>query len=135
MNTDKYSGTWLLIPELCIYQSGEPPFEGTYTISVNSGGISFSIVWKDRSGKDHELHFGGLLDGIKHPSQAPGITDVSYERIDERTLDSTAFNLDKIVMYARRVASSDGALLAISQVIYVDEGVFSNFQVYRRKSS
>jgi len=135
MSIEKYSGTWILVPELCIYQSGEPPTEGTYTISRNSVDISFLINWKDRGGKEHELRFGGPLDGKKHPSQAPGITDVSYERIDERTLDSTAFNHNETVMYARRVASGDGFLLAVSQVIYGDKGALSNFQVYRRKIS
>lgn len=134
MSTEKYLGTWLLVPELCIYQSGDPPFEGEYIISQSSGEISFRIIWKDGSGKSHELQFGGPLDGEKHPSETPGVTEVSYERIDERTLDSTAFNHENTVMYARRVASNDGTMLAVSQVLYGSEGPSSNFQVYRRAS-
>lgn len=134
MSTEKYLGTWRLVPELCIYQSGNSPIEGEYIISRNSVEVSFRIIWKDRDGKSHELQFKGFLDGMKHPIQMPGVTDMSCERIDERTLDTTAFNCEHTVMYARRVASNDGAVLAVNQVLYGPEGPSSNFQVYRRAS-
>ncbi len=132
-NIESYLGTWVLIPELCVYQSGSPPIEGRYALAKYGGRIEFLIQWRDGDGQSHSLEFGGPLDGQKHPSKAPGISTLCYEEIDERTLDSTAFDGDTPRMYARRVASLDGSLLAVSQVIYGDEGAVTNFQVYRRE--
>ncbi|PCI75615.1 MAG: hypothetical protein COB20_12515 [SAR86 cluster bacterium] len=133
MNAEKYIGHWQLLPELCIYQNGDSPVSGSYVIRSKDGTIEFEVEWTDTSGADHRLSFGGSLDGQKHASDAPGISDVAYEKINDLTLDSTAFNGDTILMYARRIASSDGGLLAVSQSLYGENGDLTNFQVYRRK--
>lgn len=135
MNTEKYIGIWLLLPELSIYQLGEPPVSGRYSINSIGDNIKIAIEWKDISGTDHSLSFGGPLDGIKHESEASGFTDVMYEKIDDATLDTTAFNGENVLLYARRVASNAGDLLAVSQVTFTDNCEFSNFQVYRREGS
>ena len=133
MNQAKYLGTWQLIPELSIYQSGEPPASGVYVISADGDNINFDISWTDLAGQSHELAFGGPLDGYLYETDAHGVTHVMYEAIDERTLDSTAFVDELIVLYARRVASADGELLAVSQTQPGEQGAVTNFQVYRRQ--
>ncbi|MDP6736287.1 MAG: hypothetical protein QF732_07280 [Nitrospinaceae bacterium] len=135
MNIEKFFGNWVLLPELCIYQNGEPPPSGLYVIRSKTEVIEFEIEWKDTSGTDHSLSYGGPLDGKKHTSDSPGVSDVAYEKIDDLTLDSTSYDGDKILMYVRRVASETGDLLAVSQVIFGENGSLSNFQVYRRKGA
>lgn len=133
MNQSKYLGTWQLIPELSIYQRGEPPGSGLYVISAEGDNINFEISWTDLAEQSHELAFGGPLDGNLHETDAHGVTHVMYEAVDERTLDSTAFADELIVLYARRVASEDGELLAVSQTQPGEQGTVTNFQVYRRQ--
>jgi hypothetical protein len=135
LSSANYFGVWILIPELCIYQKGKPPLSGKYTISGNDTEISFRIDWTDVEGTDHKLEFGGLLGGARQKATTPGITGVSYEKVDDNTLDSTAYVNADVVMYARRVVSWRKDLLAVSQVTYTDDGSFSNFQVYRRDGS
>lgn len=135
MNAEKYNGHWILLPELSIYQSGEPPLSGQYVIRSVESIVEFEIEWIDASRERHKIGFSGPVDGEKHDSESPGITSVIYEKIDESILDSTAFSEDKILMYARRAASLSGDLLAVFQVIHGEEGKLSNFQVYQRKGT
>ena len=132
METEKYLGSWELVPELCIYQQGDPPLEGTYHIGSKNGAIEFRIAWKDQAGQEHNLEFGGPLDGEAHKSDAPGVSHVKYEKISESILDSTSYDNGSILMYARRIASADASLLSVMQRIMIGESAHSNFQVYRR---
>ena len=135
MSGANYLGIWVLVPELCIYQKGDPPISGKYTISGDESEIHFRIDWTDIEGTDHKLEFGGELNGTPQEVVAPGITGVAYEKVDDNTLDSTAYVNADIVMYARRAVSWRKDLLAVSQVSYTPDGNFSNFQVYRREPS
>jgi hypothetical protein len=135
MIAENYLGDWTLIPELSIYQKGTPPRSGKYSISRKAGIIWISIVWTDLDSKEYSIAFGGQADGIKRESDAPGVTHVSYSEVDENTLDSSAYNQGHITMYARRVVSNDGQLLAVSQTRYLEDGNCSNFQVYRRQGT
>ena len=125
----------MLLPELSIYQSGEPPQSGQYIIRSLEGRVEFEIEWEDASKNHHSISFGGPIDGEKHDSDSPGVTSVMYEKLDDSILDSTAFSGDKILLYARRAASSNGDLLAVSQVIHGEGGNLTNFQVYKRKGT
>lgn len=133
MNTLNYLGIWILIPELSIYQTGQPPWSGRYTISGNETEVHFDIEWVDVNGDEHSLVFGGTHDGTRYPITAPGVTEVSFTVVDDHTLDSSAYCKGEVVMTARRVASKDGKLLAVSQVIHSATHTTSNFQVYRRE--
>ena len=133
LNSANYIGTWILIPELCIYQSGEAPLNGSYKIQSDGTDVRFSIVWTDIEGTDHAIDYGGPIDGSKHPIDSSGTTSASYLRVDENTLDSTVYDNDKKTMYARRIVSAGTDLLAVVQVEYKPEGKLSNFQVYRRE--
>lgn len=133
MGNGNYLGIWILIPELCYYQKGQPPLSGKYTISGDDAEIHFKVDWTDTQKASHTLEFGGSLDGTRHQVHAPGITAVTYAKVDDNTLDSTAYNNDDVVIYARRVVSERKDLLAVSQMTYTPEGSFSNFHVYRRE--
>ena len=134
MNTANYIGTWLLIPELCIYQNGEPPLRGIYEIQSDGTEVRISVNWTDKEGAEHAIEYGGAIDGSKHPIDASGTTSTVYFRVDENTLGSTVYDNDRKTMYARRIVSAANDLLATVQVQYRPEGDLSNFQVYRRET-
>lgn len=127
---DEYVGSWELIPELCIYERGEPPLDARYRIAVTGDATTVSIQWTDRAGNENDLEFGGPADGSRLATDAPGATHVTITRVDERTLDSAVYNGSELLMYARRRALED--LLSTVQTVHSDGGHFSNFQVYRR---
>ena len=38
-----YIGTWILVPELCLYEEGNPPVRGVYQIAQLDEGVRMSI--------------------------------------------------------------------------------------------
>ena len=129
----KFLGEWELIPELCIYQAGHPPISGRYLIRSDSNQVHISIWWTDHANESHELSFGGILDGQRHAFEAPGVSHVMYEQLGPLHFDSTAYDGDEVVLYAKRVTSEAGDLLAVTQTQQSEQGQTTNFQVYRRK--
>jgi hypothetical protein len=133
MHNGNYLGIWKLIPELSSYQKCQPPLSGTYIISGDDHEIHIKVDWTDTQAATHTLEFGGALDGTRQQVHVPGITAVTYTKVDDNTLDSTAYNNDEVVIYARRVVSESKDLLAVTQMTHTPEGSFSNFQIYRRE--
>jgi hypothetical protein len=131
---DLYFGTWELIPELSLYESGPLPTSCTYTVEERGEAVHVTMTWRfEADGPESRTEFGGPSDGTRHVLDG-GVT-FSVTRIGERTLDSHAFRGDDIVAYARRTVSADGALMAIVQEgERPGGGRFRNFQVYRRLS-
>ena len=138
---DAYIGTWTLVPELCIYEEGQPPLSGTYRISQSEGEVSISIDWEASDGSAHHIEFGAPSDGTRQPLStpevasvdAPGISHLSITRVSPLILDSSAYAGADEVAYARRLASQDGLLLSTVQVGRRADGTsFRNFQVYRK---
>jgi hypothetical protein len=129
-----YDDEWTLIPELCIYEKGEPPRTGAYRIKVRGGVVDIQISWRDAHGHDHSIRFGGPCDGQPHASEQPGVAAVSFTRVDDLTLDSAAFAADGTeIMYARRRKSQDGELLSTLQRLRRDDGTtYCVSQVYQR---
>lgn len=137
---DLFLGTWVLVPELCMYEAGVAPARGTYDIREAGDRLEFSITWTtEPGGPEIATAFGGPFDGsvqaLPVPEGAPAGTPdgLTITRIDRRTLDSEALLGRRVLAYARRVASSDGSLLAVVQEVRLPEGRGPrNFQVYRR---
>ena len=140
MPTDMFLGTWTLIPELSIYEAGAKPASGLYRIIADGETISFEVSWTtEESDKELSASFSGPSDGTKQklpvakvtPKGAPDSFNIT--RIDEYTLDSTAFCKGKAVSVARRQASHDGSLLAVLQEYLLPGGkTCRNFQVYKK---
>lgn len=134
--TDLYLGEWLLIPELSLYQSGTPPAAGRYFIDARSdGSLLLRVEWQaGEGGRWLSTSFGGPADGTRQPLDGPpsGPDAFTLTRVDERTLDSTALRNGETIAFARRVASSDGQLLAVVQEVRAGDQLIRNFQVYRR---
>lgn len=137
---DHIVGTWVLIPELSIYEVGAPPASGVYEIARSQDRYDFTVRWTvEVGGAELSAAFGGPGDGSARPLDLPagapdGTPDaMTITRVDEATLDSEAILDGRVVAYARRRVSSGGGLLSVMQEVRTPEGRGPrNFQVYRR---
>ena len=131
-----YLGTWILVPELCLYEEGSPPASGIYRISQVNAEVRVSIAWEAQDGSKHHIEFQAPGNGAKQPLSVPGPSHLSITRVTPYILDSSAYSDGEEVAYARRRASEDGLLLSTVQVGRRPNGTsFRNFQVYRRQTS
>jgi len=131
-----YLGTWILVPELCLYEEGSPPVSGIYRISQLDDDVRISIDWEAQDGSKHQIEFQAPDSGVKQPSRTPGPSHLSITRVSPLILESSAYSGDEEVAYARRCASEDGLLLSTVQVGRRPNGTsFRNFQVYRRQAT
>ena len=135
-----YLGTWELIPELSLYQTGSPPAEAVYSIRLTTPReVDLQVRWRSAEGAGwQEVRFGGPVDGTRQqlagaPGAARKTVSFTITHVDDRTLDSTSSIDDRQVAFARRVASADGRLLAVVRESQTAQGgTARNFQVYRR---
>lgn len=133
---DGYLGTWILVPELSLYEEGTPPASGIYRISQHEDVVRVSVDWEALDGSKHHIEFQAPDIGVKQSSSAPGTSHFSITRVSPLILDSRAYVEDVEVAYARRHASHDGLLLTTVQVGRRPNGTsFRNFQVYRRQTT
>lgn len=127
------AGAWILVPELSLYQAGQPPRSGRYEIELTAQQARFSVAWRGADDDEHAIEFGGCPDGARHRADSPGVTHLSIDVVDPYTLDSRAFRGQIQLAYARRRASDDGELLSVVQELSGPDGsTIRNFQVYRR---
>ncbi|MCA9698848.1 MAG: ankyrin repeat domain-containing protein [Myxococcales bacterium] len=132
-DSHRCAGTWELVPELNLYDFGEPARSGRYQIAVAAGQVRFAIDWETSDGQPREIAFGGWLDGLRLPCEFPGITHLSFTAVDDNTLDSDTYDGERHLSHARRRVSDDGRLLAVVQQARTPEGCWAaNFSVYRR---
>lgn len=130
---DRFLGSWRLIPELSLYQFGDSPRSGEYTLREEGGVLHVTIAWVDGKGEPGATQYGGPMDGSEIELEAEGSPVLTLTRVDGQTLDSAVHSGGEQVAWARRVASADGALLAVVQTGKDPEGrPFRNFQVLRR---
>lgn len=132
-----YLGEWELIPELCLYASGEPPISGRYSITTTADGqLSLGVSWRMAGDTaDRTTTFGGPADGspIALPPSAAGPDSFTLTHVAPDILDSAAHRGEQRLAYARRVCSTDCTLLAVVQESVAPGGAtVRNFQVYRR---
>lgn len=135
---DCYIGTWVLVPELSLYEWGPVPTSCTYVITGTPTGIQVEMRYAVEGGTSEQLvTYAGPVDGSRQSLSAapgaPGPDGFALTRVDGRTLDSTAMRGGEVLAYARRVVSLDGQLMSIVQQGQRPEGTrYRNFQVYRR---
>ena len=131
--SDLFLGSWRLVPEVSLYEFGDPPRSGDYTLAAEGDVLHVSIAWVDAQGEPGHTEYGGPMDGSEIPVDDEGSPVLTLHRVDERTLDSAVRLAGKQVAGARRVASEDGALLAVVQTGRTPEGQpFRNFSLFKR---
>lgn len=128
-------GSWQLIPELCIYQSGNVPASGLYAIEREGNTVQFRIDWVDADGTAHDAAFGGRADGSRQPVAEGSPAEFAIERNGD-ALDSSVYLAGEQIAWARRQVSADGSLLStVQRGMDAEGGTYLNFQVYRRATT
>jgi hypothetical protein len=132
---DPFVGTWILDSAQSLYEFGTPPQSGIYRIEPNQTGYLVTMEWVDAEGKDFRQMYTGVPDGGEYPyGDVSASPSMSMTRVDERTLDSSAFKDGKRIAYGRRVLSEDGKDMTVVQSGTSPEGIeFNNFTVYRKQ--
>ena len=133
--TDLFIGTWILDPEQNAYELGDPPQSGEYVIAAQGEGYHITMAWTTTDGKALSTAYDGVPDGVLHPADAPGVDTMSMTRVDDLTLDSSAFVGEQRIAYARRVLSADYQMMTVTQSGVTPDGTsFSNLSVYHRQA-
>ena len=133
-DNDQFIGTWQLQPELSVYEFGDPPAEGLYTIRAGNDTYLFEIAWKTAANQSFSAAFSGIPDGEQYPYEDPRVAEaLSLTRVDDLTLDSETFKGGSQVAHARRELLEDGRVMRVTQSGCSPDGtVFSNVAYYHR---
>ncbi len=130
-----FLGTWILDPEQCRYEHGLPPRSGLYRIEPRGNKLAFYMAWTDEQGSDHQMTYTGIPDGQTYPFEKPDIAEtITLTQVDAHTLDSMARRGGEVVLHARRVLSSDGSLMTITQSVLGNDGqTYHNMSLYHKQ--
>jgi len=129
-----YLGVWKLIPELSVYQVGEPPVSSYYIISMFDDFVDLDVSWSTAEDTQPQFaSYAGPCDGTRLKIDVAGIEYIAFDCISPSVLVSSGYTGDARVMYTRRVVSDDGQLLSVMQEAQGPDGtVVRNFQVFER---
>ncbi len=128
-----FLGTWILIPESCDYEQGDPPIEGSTTIEARDGRLVFELRWTDAEGRVDSVRFEGAPDGVPMPFDDDGLA-LAIEVVSARDLRTSAYLGGKELMVSQRQLDDTGAAMRVTQLVrYPDGSSLSNVSIYRRQ--
>jgi hypothetical protein len=97
-----FLGTWVLMPETCVYEQGAPPRAGTYRIAAEGDALRFTIDWTAADGAAHHATFAGRPDGVAVPFAGGDAVDALAITLASPATCSTAFWRGQERMVAQR---------------------------------
>ena len=129
-----FLGTWMLIPDSCRYEQGEPPHSGSYHIEERDGHLHFRMQWVDAEGKSEAVEFSGRPDGISVPFPGGELADaLAISAVSARELNSSAFLRGRELMVAQRQLDERGQAMRVTQIVRLPDGTSpANVSIYRR---
>lgn len=129
-----FLGTWLLLPETCEYEQGDPPASGLYRIEDRDGRLHFHMEWTDAQGAPHQLEFSGTPGAGKEPFAGGELADaLAIDAKSRRELTSYAYYRGRECMVAQRQLDETGSAMRVTQLVRLDGGhSFANVSIYRR---
>lgn len=129
-----FLGTWILIPESCVYEQGAPPQQGRYTIAEEAHELVFAIAWTDAAGKSHEVSFRGVPDGKPVAFAGGPLADaLSIEAPSPTRLLSSAFKAGELLMAAERQLDDTKTAMRVVQQVRLPDGTRpTNVSMYRK---
>lgn len=129
-----FLGTWILLPDTCEYEQGDPPREGTYRIAEGDGCLEFTIDWVDAAGASHHAEFAGPPDGSRVPFDGGELADaLSITAVSPRELRSSAFWKGDELMVAQRQLDETKMAMRVTQLVRFADGTsLANVSIYRK---
>ncbi len=129
-----FLGTWMLMPETCVYEQGAAPRAGTYRIEADGELLRFTIDWIAADGAAHHATFAGRPDGVSVPFAGSDAVDaIAITAVSPRDLRSSASWRGQELMVAQRQLDASGNAMRVTQVVRFADGTSAaNVAVYRR---
>ncbi len=129
-----FLGTWVLVPESCDFEQGEPPREGAYVIGERGENLRFEIRWTDRDGKADAAVFEAPADGTPQAFAGGDLADaLKVEVVSARDVRKSASYKGKERMITQLQLDDTAAAMRVTQVvIFPDGGHLANVSIYRR---
>ena len=129
-----FLGTWLLLPETCVYEQGAAPRAGTYRIEEDGELLRFTIDWVAADGTAHHATFAGRPDGVSVPFAGGDAVDaITITAVSPRDLRSSASWRGQERMVAQRQLDAGGNAMRVTQLVRFADGTSAaNVAVYRR---
>jgi len=119
-----FLGLWILDPESCRYEQGEPPRSGSYRIEeTDDGRLAFHMEWVDAAGEAHRASFTGTPDGKPEPFAGGDLADaMSVTPASPRELNSAAYMKGRELMIASRQLDETGQAMRLIQAVLLPSG-------------
>lgn len=130
-----FLGTWVLVPERCDYEQGDPPISGSYVIEEHDGALVFHIEWTDAAGETHSADFSGVPDGQPVPFAGGDLADaLSVTAVSDRELWSSAYREGEELMVAQRQLDDTRTAMRVVQLVRFRGGTdAANVSLYRKQ--
>ena len=131
----EFLGSWVLIPDSCKYEQGNPPQSSLYYIFQKDDQLVFRIEWVDDKGENSNIEFGGIPNGIPVPFSGGELADeISIEAKSNKELNSIAFKKGQTRMIAQRQLDETDQAMRVTQVVYHEDGTQSaNIGIYQKQ--
>jgi len=117
-----FLGTWLLDPNSCNYEQGEPPQADRHHIAEDGGDLIITMDWTDAGGETHHASFRAPLDGSKIAFNGGPLADalqLTTPSSSELSLSAYCNGLE--LMTATRTFSADGSHLLLLQTVHLPD--------------
>ena len=130
-----FLGLWVLDPDSCQYEQGDPPRAGSYRIEETPDGrLTFHMEWVDAAGEEHKASFTGTPNGEPEPFAGGELADaMSVTPVSARELNSAAYYKGQERMIASRQLDDTGGAMRLIQAVLLPDGAKpTNVSIYVR---
>lgn len=129
-----FVGTWILIPESCRFEQGDPPRSGRYRIEEHEGRAVFTIEWTAADGTFDRVELTGVPDGEPRPfAGGQAIDALAIEVASDRDLRTRGFWQGQELMVAQyQLDDTRSAMRVIQLLRFPDGSRMTNVSVYRK---
>lgn len=118
-----FIGHWVMDPGQNLYEQGEPPRSGSYTIRQDEDQLHFTMKWESHEGEALEMSFAGVPDGSLQPYNGGALADhLSLSAPSPFELNSSAYLNGVELMIAERQLAADQQSMVIKQTVILPDG-------------
>lgn len=134
MNLEPFLGIWVLDPQECVYEHGDPPDKAVYEITADGRALIFAVEY-EIGGMELEFRYRTLPNGIEQPYEDPnGIVDsITSTFTGAQEIETISRSGGDVLALAVRAISEDGLTMTVTQKGTAEGGRrFVNVSVYNK---
>jgi hypothetical protein len=132
-----FLGTWVLIPESCSFEQGDPPRSGRYRIQEHDGQLVFTIEWTAADGTSDRVELTGTPDGQPRPfAGGKAIDSMAIDLVSDRDLRTRGYWQGEELMVAQYQLDDTRSAMRVTQLLRFPDGSrMANVSIYRKSDS